>query len=309
MERWIVGVDENGFGPRLGPLTATAASISIDDYDPERLAAIARAHGVDDSKANSRFGAMKVAESIALALAARETGSVPGSADAFFDALALGGTEALRVPCPSAHVGRQCFDEPLPLPAFGGDAREGERVLLAVEREGGLRLERVRTTLACAAVLNREREAGVSKTRVDLGLFERLLRDARAASGRDLVAICGMIGGIRDVPAYTREFSAEDFDPIVLERDVRAYDLRGVGRVRFETSADANHMPVALASMVGKYARELGNHRIVGFYRARKPELPMASGYHDPVTTRFIEGAAAIREGEGIPEACFLRGA
>src|SRR5690606_15110150 len=212
---------ENGFGPRLGPLTATALSISCRAYDADALAELARAHGIDDSKATTKFGAMSQAESFALALAARETGRVPDSADAFFDALTRSGSAGLRAPCPSTHVARQCFGEHLDLPAFGGDPRQGERMLAEVEREGGLRIERVRIEVVCASMLNRELAGGVNKMRVDLGLFERLLMDARDASGRELEAICGMIGGIRDVPAYARFVKAEDFEPIVLEKGVR----------------------------------------------------------------------------------------
>jgi ribonuclease HII len=305
--RHLVGIDENGFGPRLGPLTATAVTISTRAYDAEALAEIGRAHGIDDSKATTKFGAMCHAESFAMALAARVLGRPPGDADEFFDAVTSEGSGGLRAPCPSRRVARQCFGEHLDLPAFGGDPAVGEVALAQVEREGRLRIERVMTEVVCPSMLNREVDAGVNKMRVDLGLFERLLLDAREASCREVEAFCGMIGGIRDVPTYARYLAREDFEPLVLEKGLRAYRVRGLGVVRFETSADKTHMPVALASMVGKYARELSNHRLLRFYRVRDPSLPLASGYHDPVTTRFIDGATPIREAEGIPVECFLR--
>jgi ribonuclease HII len=307
MSGWIVGVDENGFGPRLGPLTVTAVSISVSRYDVDALAAVGRAHGIDDSKATTKFGAVAQAESIALALAARASGEVPADADTFLDAVTRAGSASLRAPCPSTSVARQCFGEHLELPAFGGDAASGEEVLAGLERDAGTRIERVRTEIVCASMLNREYDAGINKMRVDLGLFECLLLDARHASGHEIEAFCGMIGGIRDVPAYARVLPRDDFEPEVLEKGVRQYRVRGLGSVRFETSADKTHMPVALASMVGKYVRELSNHRVLRFYRVRDPQLPLASGYHDPVTTAFIERATPIREAEGIPADCFSR--
>ena len=65
----IVGVDENGLGPRLGPLVATAVALdaSARGYDAARLRRIALRAGIGDSKATSGFGAMANAEGIALA--------------------------------------------------------------------------------------------------------------------------------------------------------------------------------------------------------------------------------------------------
>jgi hypothetical protein len=81
----------------------------------------------------------------------------------------------------------------------------------------------------------------------------------------------------------------------------------GVGAVRFVVDADDGHLPVALASMVGKYVREVTMERVVRFYRARVPGLPAASGYHDPVTRRFVAGTAGERVALGIVDDCFAR--
>ena len=64
---------------------------------------------------------------------------------------------------------------------------------------------------------------------------------------------------------------------------------------------------MALASLVGKWVRDLLMTRIVRYHRADVPELPMASGYHDPVTTRFIEATALSRKRRRLPDVCFER--
>ena len=81
----------------------------------------------------------------------------------------------------------------------------------------------------------------------------------------------------------------------------------GLGEVRFEVDADARHLPVALASIVGKYVREICMRRIGEFYRRCDPELRLASGYHDPVTTRFIQATEPSRRRLGIAHDCFRR--
>src|SRR5688572_2511920 len=60
----VVGVDENGLGPRLGPLIATAVALDVQDYDATRLRRVGARIGVGDSKTTSAFGAMAHAEGL-----------------------------------------------------------------------------------------------------------------------------------------------------------------------------------------------------------------------------------------------------
>jgi hypothetical protein len=64
---------------------------------------------------------------------------------------------------------------------------------------------------------------------------------------------------------------------------------------------------VGLASLVGKYLRELLMGHIVDRYRETDATLPRASGYHDPVTARFVLETATIRRQQEIPDICFER--
>ena len=64
---------------------------------------------------------------------------------------------------------------------------------------------------------------------------------------------------------------------------------------------------MCLASLVGKYVRDLLTARAVRHHKRTLPHLPMVSGYHDPVTTRFIEDTAALRAETRFPADCFER--
>lgn len=303
---YVVGADENGLGPRLGPLVASAVLLEVrGDPDPAALRALGLSVGVGDSKQTSGFGRMAWAESVALALVARCTGSAPADVDALLDAVAPGGTAALRAPCPTRGASaRACWSEPVALPAFGGDPAAGA---VALERlaAGGATPRLARSSPTCAGVLNAELDRGRHKLLVDLHAFERLVLEARAAAGADVEAVCGMVGGLRRYGERFRHFA--------LHRVVRedggecAYDVPGVGRVRFVVDADDAHLPVALASMLGKYVRELLMHRTVRFYRGHDGALPEASGYHDPVTARFVDGTAALRRRLRVAPDCFER--
>jgi len=303
----VVGVDENGLGPRLGPLVATSVAIEVEAYRGEKLIAIARALGIDDSKATSGFRKLRLVESLSLALAKRSTGETSSSADEFLEAILLGGRSSLRARCPSERSAAQCFESALSLPFAGGSLEEGEALLLRLEEEASLRILRAVSSAACPKILNDALLEGQNKLHVDLELFERLLLSMREALAQGFTAYCGMIGGIRDVPKFSRLIGAPRFTTLEREKGLLVYQVEDRFRLRFEVGADAAHLPVALASMLGKYTRELLNHRMLAFYRLRDPRLPLASGYHDRVTTTFIEGAAPIRDAEGVDPACFLR--
>jgi ribonuclease HII len=300
-----VGVDENGLGPRLGPLVATACVLETArrDASATRLGAEL---GIADSKVSSGFGSMAHAEGLALALAERELGRAPEHADEVLGVLSLDALDTLRAPCPTS-TQPQCWSRHA-VPAFGGGAAEGHAILDALgDARGRTQVVRVRSAILCASTYNAAVARRGSKLDVDLELFERLLLDARAATGRELRAVCGMVGGIR---RYAPRFALLDATRTTVVEEGRsraAYHVEDLGEISFEVDADARSLPVALASMVGKYVRELAMARQNAFYRARDPELPEVSGYHDAVTGRFVEASRLLRARLAIADGCFER--
>lgn len=297
---WVTGVDENGMGPLLGPLIATAVTVELRRYDRARLRRRGLELGIGDSKQTSAFGKMAHAESLALALAERFLGRPAADADALLEAFSLEGLLTLRGRCPDASSRAQCWSEPLPLPAFGGDLAEGRALLKRLEGRT-LTIRRVRSAVLCAGALNEAADGGSTKVQEDLKLFERLILDARAAAPAELEAICGQVSGIRRYPQYFRRFEN------AREVDAGTYAVPGVGRVRFEVKADDKHLPVGLASMVGKLVRELSMHRLSAFYRRHDPELEKVSGYHDPRTRRFAAQSGDLRRHLQVAPDCFER--
>src|SRR5258708_17282758 len=84
-----------------------------------------------------------------------------------------------------------------------------------------------------------------------------------------------------------------DFLPIVFgDRFIRCHKESleqsryrvGQAEVRFETKSE-RHLPVALASMVSKYVRELAMNLFNRFWPDRQPRLKPTPGYpHDPAS-------------------------
>jgi ribonuclease HII len=301
----VCGIDENGLGPRLGPLIATAVTLDLPAYDRARLRRIGARVGIDDSKQTAGFGQMAAAESLALALLEKLHGNAPADADALFHTLALGGVAPLRARCPAESL-PQCWSAAVPLPAFGGDPEVGRAALARLARHG-VSVARVRSRILCVSALRDEVARLGSRTTVDLSLFEHLLLDARSAAPSDIEAWLGMVGGIRDYPSYFDHLKDHEVEVIEQTSKASRYRSPGIGTFSFEVDADARHLPVALASMVGKYVRELAMERQNRFYANHDAELPRPSGYHDPVTARFVEGSRPLRKRLGIIDSCFER--
>ena len=303
----VLGVDENGLGPRLGPLVATSLTLQTPRYARAALCARGLSLGLTDSKKTGGFGRMGFIESVALALLKRVGSGVPDCADALVDGLHARGRVELLARCPDGATAAQCWAPELRLPAFGGDASFGEELIERLIGRSELRVIDVQSRLACAGMLNSRLAQGTNKLAVDLELFEDLIASARARHGGPLLAVCGMIGGIRDYASRMTSLGPGEPQRLPGRRAQRRYAIDGLGEIRFEVDADARHLPVALASIVGKYVREICMLRIGRFYRRADPSLELSSGYHDPVTSRFIEQTEPLRRRLRIVDACFRR--
>lgn len=303
----VVGVDENGLGPRLGPLVATSVTLEVPRYARAALCERGLGLGLTDSKEAGGFGRMGFTESVALALLEKSSGRVPLCADGLIDQLWPDSRRRLRARCPDDPTAEQCWGVDFPLPAFGGEEAYGRALLHRLVGRSRLGIEDVRSRVACAGLLNGELARGKNKLAVDLELFEELIESVHERYGSPLLVVCGMIGGIRDYASRFARFDRQRLAPLTGRRGQRRYALDGVGEVRFEVDADARHLPVALASIVGKYVREICMRRIGEFYRRSDPQLALASGYHDPVTTRFIEATERSRHRLRIAPDCFRR--
>jgi ribonuclease HII len=301
----VVGVDENGLGPRLGPLIATAISLDVSVYERARLRRLGARVGIGDSKLTSGFGQMAEAEGLALALVEALHVRVPNDVDELLALISLDDLPALRSPCPTAAFA-QCWSSDVRLPAFGGDVARGRKQLARLAKHG-VQCVAARTTVACAGVVNAELRRLGSRTSIDLSLFERLLLDASAHTSHDLEIVLGMVGGIRDYARYFDHLSTHEVRLLGRNRGAATYHVTGIGRLSFEIDADDRHLPVAMASMLGKYVRELCMERQNRFYAKQQADLPWPSGYHDPVTKRFIEATRGLRKRLGISNACFER--
>jgi ribonuclease HII len=304
-----VGIDENGLGPRLGPLIVTGVVASVADGARKRVETRARGGArtrLADSKRLVGHGDTALGEAWARAIARRMGLHAAATPADLVGALCLDTDATLRALCPGAHE-RQCW-------SAEGEGFVAEETLVAqVERDlsrlaaRGIAVERAALVVACTRRLNDGVTRGLTRFDLDLHAMERLAIDARQRAGRDVVATCGKVGGY---DRYAKAFGplAGRLHAVVVEGRARSeYSMPGLGRIAFVRDADDRHLLVSMASLVGKWARDLLMARVVRYHREHDPDLPDASGYHDPVTAQFVEATRLARGARALPDDCFER--
>lgn len=267
----VVGVDENGYGPLVGPLVVTRVLLRYEGEDPtEELQLAAFPHlPIQDSKRLFLRSLSSYArgEGIALALL-RHTGLVLRSTWDLFDHVILPSDTPLK---------GTPYGEELSLPLW---AKDLPRFNLDA---AGVVIEEIRSR-----VFLPENLRGQNKLLINLRAF----LDHANASRAD-VALLGKIGGMR----YYHPHLPEGVDVIRESSRISHYRLQQQ-EILFIRKADAQFLPVAMASVVGKYIREilmLSLNRALGYREA----IPWASGYHhDPRSHQLVK--EALRRGWDI---------
>lgn len=221
-------------------------------------------------------------------------------------ALLLDREDELKVPCPSHHVAMCWGTEGETFAADASTLQTCDRDLQRLEDKGVTVLS-ARVAVVCAKRLNEATARGQSRFQVDLHTMERLTLRAREEAGADVHAFCGKVGGYDFYGPHFGPLSGRLHTTLVEGRAKSEYVFPGVGRMAFVRDADASVMLVGLASLIGKWARDHLMRRVVRFHTNHDPELPQASGYHDPVTSRFIDATELLRKKLRVEPTCFER--
>lgn len=300
-----IGADENGLGAQLGPLIVTAVLARVSSAGQRVLERRPRgrlAQDLGDSKRLVSHANYSLGEAWARAL----TGDRWAAPQALFERLSLEERTRLRQPCAS-HIEAQCWcDEGETFAASASDVRRLEQHLERW-RTRGVEIVDVRCAVLCSQRLHAERALGNNRFTSDLHAMERLLLELRQRAAVDVHAVCGKVGGMMDYSRYFGPLSDRLHAVLQLTPERSAYRFPGLGDVHFVQDADASDPLVMLASLVGKYVRELSMARINRFYRSPESEEPMVSGYNDPVTQTFVRATRARRRQLRIVDECFER--
>ncbi|MDZ4780321.1 MAG: hypothetical protein SGJ19_08720 [Planctomycetia bacterium] len=312
---WVIGTDEAGYGPNLGPLVIGATvwhyggSLPLD----EALATLARAVGpaadrtvaIADSKQlySPGVGLARLESCLLAALAA--CGVSPFDARDVWTQLAPAALIALDAEtmyaAPHARWPVACQPDDI-------DARRQE--LSAILETHGWRL----VSVNCRALFPREFNAEVrrlgNKAHVLSQATLQLAAQALAQTSDDDVLICcDKHGGRNHYTGVLQHCFADGWiTPRCEGAALSAYDCRLANRnVRIEFRARGEcQPPTALASMAAKYLRELAMHAFNAFWSGHVKDLRPTAGYPGDAA-RFHEQVLAAREKLGIEVEAFWR--
>ncbi len=305
-----IGIDENGLGPRLGPLVVTGAWARVDDSGatqmgrklPKKLR-----QDLDDSKVLVSCHDFSLGEAWARKVVELTTGGSPKSPEELLRALFLEDEASQRRDCPKS-TEAQCWT--VDAERFSATEEQLARVHghLNTLVNRGIVLGGVKSDIVCTGRLNRLKLGGIHRFAADLHAMERLILAFREQANEPVVATCGKVGGIGKYEPFFGPLSGRLHTALEEGQARSCYYFPTLGELRFVRDADASDPLVMLASLVGKYVREILMGRISAFYRREldDPEL-FPSGYHDPVTARFVELTKKARKRLSIVGDCFER--
>jgi hypothetical protein len=329
----LIGTDEAGYGPNLGPLVVAASAWRLPDADKaaDRLARTAAEIGAAagsrqplwaDSKQlykpGSGLGAIERGVLAALAsikLASIELASIELASTAPTssmqrashaipsDGAALSERLGIDNPVATAPAEWPRFmamaipvaASPASLAALAGSAA---KILPA----HGIQLVAVACRLLHPAAFNALLDSGLNKSDILSKTTLELAADLRAlAPGEPAVVWCDRHGGRKSYAALVgRHFAAPLVRTLVETAASSAYEIPAA-EVRIEfTVGGESRVPVALASMTAKYVRELAMAAFNAHWTTLEPGLRPTAGY--PLDARrWREEAAAILARCAIP--------
>lgn len=300
----VIGTDEAGYGPNLGPLVVAATAWQVDDPS---LDAAAIARSVEEAVAEGSVAAglrgpvwtdSKLVHRGPRGFAALERAALAGLVAAH-DTRPLDGPSAAAAAIPpdwrtiDALLGGCPAAEPRPVEAAALDglrlpveadvagclrASTAVRAALAAR---GVRLHAIRCRVMQPGVFNTLLAAGLNKSdilsRTTLELAAAL---RNTAAEQPAILWCDRHGGRRSyAPLLTRHFDT----PLVRVREetaaCSAYELPAAScTVEFSVGGESR-VPVALASLTAKYMRELAMRAFNAFWSGRAPALQPTAGY------------------------------
>lgn len=301
----LVGIDEAGFGPILGPLVVSSAAFSLPSslltadmwrvlkksVSGKRKHLAGRLLITDSKKAYSKSLGIGHLERTVLA-SLRSLGKRPGTL-----------SELLELLCPDSLQRLENYPWYKGFEDFGSlTCKDDVEIASAVFRDdlasNGMGLVRVESCCLDVGYYNRMVTAVKNKASVLFSATCRLVKNAFDSFGdEDLQIIIDRQGGrVHYRRVLQRMF--EDMELKVLKESSRlsSYQLRQQGRVmrlHFNVGADDNFLPVALASMVSKFIRELLVGRINRYFINFHAQLKPTAGYWKD-GLRFIEELKTI---------------
>jgi len=311
---YLIGTDEAGFGPNLGPLVISAAVWQV----PEGLCAgdLYRVLADTVAPSPSLAGATRVA--IADSKALYQPGKGLHRLEAgLLAALAVLGrqpkcsAEVWETLAPESEACRRSISwyaddgKPVPLDATCEEIQRLSETLRDGLAATGVRLVEIRSRAVFEEPFNslveRHASKGAALSHATLDLIAQL---AQPLAGEPIAVTCDKHGGRNSYQYLLAEHFPEWLIEIYGESRERSVYRFGPAHRRMEVAFHAkaeSFLPVALASMASKYLRELAMEALNTYWCGRVAGLKRTAGYPQDAR-RFKDEIAAVQAELGVTD-------
>lgn len=306
----MIGTDEAGYGPNLGPLVVTATQWDLpaapQDYDlADALGAVVAPHVTQD-------GRLQIADSKRVYQPGKGLAALELPVLALLSAAGLhprSWSELRRELMPRDDNFSGDFiapwyrevDFPLPLAVAAADVAQARERFCTGLAAAGVRLRAVRSDVVTEVRFNRLTDVAHSKGTVLTNVTLSLIRSLWTADGTTATLILGdKHGGRNRYAGPLLELADGAFvAPQEESRSCSRYVVAGA-EFRFERGGE-KHLPVAAASMVSKYVREVAMRGVNAYWQRYLPNLKPTQGYPQDAA-RFRAEIAGVQRRLGLAD-------
>ncbi len=315
----VLGIDEAGYGPLLGPLVVGATLWRVapahvqHDFWEQLAAGVCRTGGRGDTRLTvgdskqvfDRKRGLSTLERTVLAFV-RAVGLQSDTLSGLLGALgalsAAGSTDcpwyrdlSARLPTDPARSACEGAAEHLAATmATGGVACCGLQVRVVTEDAFNRRVAQTRNK--AALVLE--------------AVLELVQWGGRRCGDQDLYVRVDRLGGRTDYrELLMRAFPDRHVHVLAVGDECSRYRLaaqRNDWQLEFAVEGETRHLPIALASMLAKYVRELLMDRFNAYWRGLAPDLRPTAGYYTDAR-RFLADISPLVARGGVPLDRFVR--